>query len=236
MQFTMSVAMTDPTQYAALAQTAEECGYHQIAVADSLFWSEQVSDSYPYTKDGSRLWQEDTPFIEPFMAVAHMAAVTTRIRFLTHVIKVATRNPLLLAKQVGSAAVLQRQPLHLRGRHRLAQGGVRVVRSGVRGARQAHRRVARRHPRDPRRRMGRARRRARGVRPDQDAARPLAAGAGLDRRPHPRRAEADGAVRLRLDQRDDHPRRLRRASTTSSPTCCSAPASRSRASRSRSPR
>lgn len=106
MQFTMSVAMTDPAQYAALARTAEECGYHQIAVADSLFWSEQVSDAYPYTKDGSRLWQQDTPFIEPFMAVAHMAAVTSRIRFLTHVIKVATRNPLLLAKQVGSAAVL----------------------------------------------------------------------------------------------------------------------------------
>jgi probable F420-dependent oxidoreductase len=102
----MSVAMTDPSQYAALARAAEANGYHQIAVADSLFWSEQVSDAYPYTADGSRLWQEDTPFVEPFMAVAHMAAVTSRIRFLTHVIKVATRNPLLLAKQVGSAAVL----------------------------------------------------------------------------------------------------------------------------------
>jgi probable F420-dependent oxidoreductase len=106
LQFTMSVAMTDPSQYAALARAAEANGYHQIAVADSLFWSEQVSDAYPYTADGSRLWQEDTPFVEPFMAVAHMAAVTSRIRFLTHVIKVATRNPLLLAKQVGSAAVL----------------------------------------------------------------------------------------------------------------------------------
>jgi probable F420-dependent oxidoreductase len=108
LQFTMSVAMTDPAQYPALAQAAEENGYGQIAVADSLFWSEQVSDAYPYTKDGSRLWQEDTPFIEPFMAVAHMAAVTKEIRFLTHVIKVATRNPLLLAKQVGSAAVLSK--------------------------------------------------------------------------------------------------------------------------------
>ena len=35
-----------------------------------------------------------------------MAAVTTRIRFCTHVVKVAVRNPLLLAKQVSSAAVL----------------------------------------------------------------------------------------------------------------------------------
>jgi probable F420-dependent oxidoreductase len=106
LQFTMSVAMTDPRQYTALARTAEECGFDQIAVADSLFWSEQVSDAYPYTKDGSRLWNEDTPFVEPFMAVAAMAAVTERIRFCTHVIKVAVRNPILLAKQVASAAVL----------------------------------------------------------------------------------------------------------------------------------
>ena len=106
MQFTMSVAMTDPREYGALARTAEEVGFHQIAVADSIFWSEQVSDAYPYTKDGSRLWNEDTPFVEPFMAVAAMAAVTDRIRFCTHVIKVAVRNPLLLAKQVATAAVL----------------------------------------------------------------------------------------------------------------------------------
>ena len=70
MQFTMSVAMTDPREYAALARTAEECGFDQIAVPDSIFWSEQVSDAYPYTKDGSRLWKEDTPFVDPFMAVA----------------------------------------------------------------------------------------------------------------------------------------------------------------------
>lgn len=106
MQFTMSVAMTDPRDYAALAVTAEQAGFDQIAVPDSIFWSEQVSDAYPYTKDGSRLWHEDTPFVDPFMAVATMASVTSRIRFCTHVVKVAVRNPLLLAKQVSSAAVL----------------------------------------------------------------------------------------------------------------------------------
>ncbi|MCU1588651.1 MAG: Hydride transferase 1 [Frankiales bacterium] len=106
MQFTMSVAMTDPRDYAELARTAEEVGFDQIAVPNSIFWSEQVSDLYPYTKDGSRLWEEDTPFVDPFMAVAAMASVTSRIRFCTHVVKVAVRNPLLLAKQVSSAAVL----------------------------------------------------------------------------------------------------------------------------------
>ena len=106
MKFTIAVAMTDPREYAALAVTAEECGFSQIAVPDSSFWSEQVSDAYPYTADGGRMWSEDTPFIDPFMAIAAMGAVTNRIRFCTHVVKVAVRNPLLLAKQVASAAVL----------------------------------------------------------------------------------------------------------------------------------
>jgi probable F420-dependent oxidoreductase len=105
-QFTIAVAMTDPTHYTALARTAEECGFAQVAVPDSSFWSEQASDAYPYTADGGRMWNEQTPFVEPFMAVAAMAAATERIRFCTHVVKVGVRNPLLLAKQVASAAVL----------------------------------------------------------------------------------------------------------------------------------
>ena len=106
MDFTMSIAMSQPEQYTALARTAEECGFTQVAVPDSSFWSEQVSDAYPYPADGARMWDEMTPFVDPFMAVAAMGAATERIRFCTHVIKVGVRNPLLLAKSVASAAVL----------------------------------------------------------------------------------------------------------------------------------
>jgi probable F420-dependent oxidoreductase len=102
----MSVALSNPTEYAALAVAAEETGFHQIAVPDSIFWSESVSNAYPYTKDGSRLWTERTEFVDPFIAVATMAAVTSRIRFVTAVVKVAVRNPILLAKQISSVAVL----------------------------------------------------------------------------------------------------------------------------------
>jgi probable F420-dependent oxidoreductase len=102
----MSVALSNPREYTALAVAAEESGYHQIAVPDSIFWSESVSNAYPYTKDGSRLWTEQTDFLDPFVACGAMAAVTSRIRFLTHVVKVAVRNPILLAKQVSSVAVL----------------------------------------------------------------------------------------------------------------------------------
>ncbi|MDP9100922.1 MAG: TIGR03619 family F420-dependent LLM class oxidoreductase [Actinomycetota bacterium] len=108
MHFTMAVAMSRPEDYPALARTAEQAGFHQVAVPDSIFWSEQVSDSYPYTRDGARMWTQDTPFVDPFVAVAAMGAVTERLRFCTHVIKVGVRNPVLLAKQVQSVAVLTR--------------------------------------------------------------------------------------------------------------------------------
>jgi probable F420-dependent oxidoreductase len=102
----MSVALSAPQDYAALARAAEDAGSDQIAVPDSIFWSEQVSDAYPYTSDGSRLWTDTTPFVDPFLAVAAMGSVTSRIRFCTHVIKVGVRDAVLLAKQVQSAAVL----------------------------------------------------------------------------------------------------------------------------------
>lgn len=106
MQFTMAVAMSAPQDYAELARVAEDAGFDQVAVPDSVFWSEQVSSDYPYTGDGARMWDESTPFVDPFLAVAAMGSVTSRIRFCTHVVKVGVRDAVLLAKQVQSAAVL----------------------------------------------------------------------------------------------------------------------------------
>ncbi|MGH3877091.1 MAG: TIGR03619 family F420-dependent LLM class oxidoreductase [Actinophytocola sp.] len=106
MKFTVGVAMSPLDQLGELARTAEECGYASIALPDSLFFSEQVSAKYPYTPDGSRFWDADTPWVDPFVAAASMGAVTSRIRFYTQVLKLNPRNPVLLARQVGSVAVL----------------------------------------------------------------------------------------------------------------------------------
>lgn len=106
MKFTVAVAMSPLDQLGELARTAEECGYSSIALPDSLFYSEQASAAYPYTPDGSRFWDERTPWVDPFVAAASMGAVTSTIRFYTQVLKLNPRNPLLLARQVGSVAVL----------------------------------------------------------------------------------------------------------------------------------
>ncbi|GAB3457565.1 TIGR03619 family F420-dependent LLM class oxidoreductase [Actinophytocola sediminis] len=106
MKFTMGVAMSQLDQLGELARTAEECGYASIALPDSLFYSEKVSASYPYTPDGSRFWDEHTPWVDPFVAAAAMGAATSTIRFYTQVLKLNPRNPVLLARQVASVAVL----------------------------------------------------------------------------------------------------------------------------------
>ncbi|SES24111.1 probable F420-dependent oxidoreductase, Rv2161c family [Lentzea xinjiangensis] len=106
MKFTVGIAMSPLDQLTELARTAEECGYANIALPDSLFFSEKVSADYPYTPDGSRMWNAETPWVDPFVAAAAMGAVTSRIRFYTQVLKLGSRNPLLLARQIGSVAHL----------------------------------------------------------------------------------------------------------------------------------
>lgn len=106
MKFTVGVALSPLDQLGELARTAEECGYASIALPDSLFYSEEVSASYPYTPDGSRFWEADTPWVDPLIAAASMGAVTERIRFYTQVLKLNPRNPVLLARQIGSVAAL----------------------------------------------------------------------------------------------------------------------------------
>src|SRR5277367_5287457 len=106
MRFSYAESMTDPTFYAPLARAAEEAGYHSMVIPDSICYPRDVTSVYPYNPDGSREFLEDKPFLEPFSLIPALGAVTSRIRFTTFVIKVPVRDPLLLAKQATSTAVL----------------------------------------------------------------------------------------------------------------------------------
>jgi probable F420-dependent oxidoreductase len=98
--------MTDPSFYAPLARAAEEAGYHSMVIPDSICYPLHATSTYPYSPDGTREFLEDKPFLEPFSLIPALGAVTSRIRFTTFVVKLPIRNPLLLAKQVTSTAVL----------------------------------------------------------------------------------------------------------------------------------
>lgn len=104
MKFTLGIALSPLEQLPELAKTAEECGFSSIALPDSLFYMKTAEAKYPYTPDGSRFWGPETPWVDPLIGATAMAAVTSRIRFYTNVLKLGSRNPLLLARQVGSVA------------------------------------------------------------------------------------------------------------------------------------
>ncbi|QXC62683.1 TIGR03619 family F420-dependent LLM class oxidoreductase [Aquihabitans sp. G128] len=104
MKFTLALAMTPPERIVPLAKIADEAGWDAVAVPDSVFFPEQVSAKYPYTPDGERFWPADTPFVDPLVAIPAMAAATERLSFVTNVLKTPLREPLLVAKAVGSMA------------------------------------------------------------------------------------------------------------------------------------
>ena len=106
MRFTVPLPMLPADHYVPMARAAEAVGFHSIAVPDSVFFPETVSGDYPFTDGGERWWAAETPFVDPFVAIAGMAAVTERITFLTNVVKLPLRSPLLVAKQVASLAAL----------------------------------------------------------------------------------------------------------------------------------
>lgn len=106
MKFSVSIAMAPPEQYIPIAQEAEKLGYDAVVLPDSIFFSEEVSKPYPYTDDGSRMWSPETPWIEPLIGAAAMAAATEKIFFYTSVVKLPVRHPVHVAKQVSSLAVL----------------------------------------------------------------------------------------------------------------------------------
>jgi len=106
MRFSYAEAMCDPSHYVPLARAAEEAGFDAFVIPDSICYPAHSDAKYPYTPDGAREFLEDKPFIEPFVLAGALAAVTTRLRFTTFVVKLPIRQPVLVAKQATSLAAL----------------------------------------------------------------------------------------------------------------------------------
>jgi alkanesulfonate monooxygenase SsuD/methylene tetrahydromethanopterin reductase-like flavin-dependent oxidoreductase (luciferase family) len=119
MKYTCSIAMGPVDQLIELARTAEEAGFDAIALPDSLFYIEKQSADYPYTSDGSRMWNADTPWVDPLIAAAAMGAVTSTLRFYTNVMKLGFAQPAAARPPAGLGGQPDQQPLRLRRRDRV---------------------------------------------------------------------------------------------------------------------
>jgi probable F420-dependent oxidoreductase len=106
MRFAYHAAMCDPGFYLPLAMAVEEAGFDSFTLPDSICYPRESDSKYPYNGTGDREFLDGVPFLEPFSLIPAMGAVTTRLRFTTSVMKLAIRQPVVVAKSVSSVAVL----------------------------------------------------------------------------------------------------------------------------------
>jgi len=86
--------MLDPGPLADVARAAEDAGFDGIAL------TEHPAPSARWLAAGGH------QTIDPFVALGHVAAVTSRIRLITHLAIVPYRNPSLLAKSAATVDLL----------------------------------------------------------------------------------------------------------------------------------
>jgi probable F420-dependent oxidoreductase len=107
LRFTLQLGFSRYPDYQTIARAAEESGWSSIGMPDSFFFPKTTASDYPYADtEMIRGYIEAMPFIEPIVAMTWIAAVTRKIRLYPSVMKVPTRQPLVLAKALSSLAVL----------------------------------------------------------------------------------------------------------------------------------
>lgn len=106
MKFAYHPTMCPVDQYVPLVQAAEEAGFDTFTFPDSICYPKEGSDVYPYNDDGTREFLDGVPFLEPFVAIPYLAAITKNIRFTTSVVKLAIRQPVIVAKQLSTLGVM----------------------------------------------------------------------------------------------------------------------------------
>jgi probable F420-dependent oxidoreductase len=113
MRFWQSVAFLEAEHLLDVARAAEAVGFDGVFVSDHVFFPGELVSRYPYNPDGVPYFDKDTPWLETFSGIAAMAAVTTRLRFVTGVYILSLRHPLEVAKAAATVALLSNDRLAL---------------------------------------------------------------------------------------------------------------------------
>ncbi|RIL08223.1 MAG: LLM class F420-dependent oxidoreductase [Proteobacteria bacterium] len=91
-----------PDYLNALGTAAEERGFHSLWVAEHVVLFDEYASQYPYAADGKIPAGGESGMLEPFTALAFLAARTSRIRLGTGICLVPQRNPVYTAKEVAA--------------------------------------------------------------------------------------------------------------------------------------
>ncbi|MEJ2852039.1 MULTISPECIES: TIGR03619 family F420-dependent LLM class oxidoreductase [unclassified Saccharothrix] len=88
----------EPEALTRIGGLAEDLGYHR------LWLGEHVVAPSPRVPPSPM--DPDLPILDPLLALAHLAAVTRRVRLATGIVVLPQRNPVVLAKQLATLDVL----------------------------------------------------------------------------------------------------------------------------------
>lgn len=85
-----------------MVKAAEAAGFDSVVAVDHVVFPHSYTSVYPYAPGGRLPGGPGGSLPDPLIWMAAMAAVTTKLRFMTGVIILPLRNPLVLAKQVAT--------------------------------------------------------------------------------------------------------------------------------------
>jgi probable F420-dependent oxidoreductase len=102
------LAFTEDDQLIEAAKYCEHLGFDAVGLSDHLFIPEHIGSHYPGSKgsDGKPFFTIETrwSFPDPWVALAMIAASTTRVKLMQSIFILPPRNPLDVAKATGTLA------------------------------------------------------------------------------------------------------------------------------------
>lgn len=106
MKFGTFLFQTQGASLAAIARKAEELGFESLWIPEHIVLPAVYKSRYPYSASGRMPAPPETPLHDPMLALAYVAAITSKIRLATGIFVVPLRNPFATAKAVASLDVL----------------------------------------------------------------------------------------------------------------------------------
>lgn len=109
MKFWQSVHGVEPEQLIEVARLADELGFAGITCGDHLVKPASYAQAYLYSEDGRPPWDPKDPtwtppYADPWILGAVLAQATTKLRFMPYVYVLPLRDPVMVAKQLATAA------------------------------------------------------------------------------------------------------------------------------------
>jgi probable F420-dependent oxidoreductase len=87
---------------ARIARAAEAAGFDSLVVIEHVVWPTTYTSRYPYSPTGRLPGGPETILPDPLIWMAFAAAATTRLRFMTGILILPQRNPVVLAKELAT--------------------------------------------------------------------------------------------------------------------------------------